>query len=80
MQKIGVDDILEVKDKLEFGGESPLTMRHGLQRLNEITSRPVASFRSRVKFDKAPHQSLPLMREVPRRDGGRDYPSVMLFA
>ena len=28
----------------------------------------------------APHQSLPLMREVPRRGGGRDYPSVTLIA
>ena len=32
--------------KLEFGGESPLTMRYGLLRSDEISSRPVASFRS----------------------------------
>ena len=32
--------------KLEFGGESPLTMRYGLRRSNKIISRPVASFRS----------------------------------
>ena len=33
-------------DKLEFGGESPLTMRHELRRSNDISSRLVASFRS----------------------------------
>ena len=33
-------------DKLEFGGESPLTMRYGLRRSNEITSRPVTMIRS----------------------------------
>ena len=39
-------------DKLEFGGESPLTMRHELRQSNKIISRPVASFRSAYAFDK----------------------------
>ena len=38
-------DIIQL-DKLEFGGESPLTMRHGLWWSNRVISRPVASFRS----------------------------------
>ena len=33
-------------DKLELGGESPLTKRYGLRRSNENVSRPVASIRS----------------------------------
>ena len=33
-------------DKLEFGGESPLTMRHELRRPKKTISRPVASIRS----------------------------------
>ena len=38
-------DIIQL-GKVEFGGASPLTMRHGLRQSNEIISRPVASFRS----------------------------------
>ena len=38
--------------KLEFGGESPLTVRYGLRQSNKIISRPVASFRSAYAFDK----------------------------
>ena len=33
-------------DKLEFGGQWPLTMRYGLRQSNKIISRPVTSFRS----------------------------------
>ena len=32
--------------KLEFGGESPLTMRYELRWSNKVISRPVARFRS----------------------------------
>ena len=39
-------------NNLEFGGESPLTMRHELRQSNKIISRPVASFRSAHGFDK----------------------------
>ena len=33
-------------NKLEFGRQCRLTMRHEMRRLNEIVSRPVASLRS----------------------------------
>ena len=38
-------DIMQI-DKLEFGGQWPLTMRYELRRPNWIISRLVASFRS----------------------------------
>ena len=43
--------------KLEFGGESPLTMRHELRRPKKTISRPVASIRSaygirQLEFDR----------------------------
>ena len=39
--KVCLDKIFRSKllDKLEFDGESPLTMRHGLQRSNKSVSR-----------------------------------------
>jgi hypothetical protein len=41
-------------DKLEFGGQWPLTMRYGLRRSNCIlwAPRPVACFALRMEFDK----------------------------
>ena len=36
--------------QLEFGGQWPLTMRHGLRQSNKIISRPVASFRSAYRI------------------------------
>ena len=56
-------------NKLEVGGESPLTMCHGLRRSNSILSdsRPVAGFALRMEFENLEFALTPSLRGLARR-------------